>query len=481
MYRGTVGQFARLISDGPGRAIFFLLAACWTLLLCSDLLRTAHSYPDYGDLFRWIMQFFEPLLAAEDPDLVAAVFAEYEFPGHGHVLTKVLMLLASQYAHFDFHLLRLFGTAAYLLLLALLLWQARGDMRRFGQRSAGWTLALLLMLLAHPEDDHLWNNLLSFEYSFILFAWLLIVSVYRYLTAGRSLATVLLCTLVATLFADIAFALALGASATLLITAVLSGDCPLRRAAPIFLLLVVTPVLIIAAGAGDNAAAARQDFDVLRFLQWIAAGLGSGLVSASYLLARGLSRPEAYQMCLIVGALLLVGTLLTGLDQLINRRPSNLAIAMIVFGLLSLAGSFATRNSLGDAYVLAPRYIRYSSFPIVGLAWYWLIVRADSWQTLRSKPAIAGPAIAAWILIAGVFVLQLTEYPRRTAHFVRVHESREAALESFAAGDSAIPGELYPILAVWLRDRPDMARRTVRSYLRCRDEPGHCRIGSRHG
>ena len=458
---------------------FILLTTWWSVLVCNDLLRTAHAYPDYGDFYRWVVTFIQPLATTSEPRILEALFSEYEFPGHGHVLTKSAILLISQYAAYDLHLMRIAGTLAYFLLLALLLQGARHDMQRFWGQTHWWTLALLLAMFAHPEEPYsLGNNLLAFEYIFILIAWLMVFSVYRFLLAKASLLPAACFTLLAAVVADVAFTLALGACAVLTFASVVSGECAPRRAAPVLVLLVLVPVLIVVAGAGENATASQQSFAPHRFLQWLSAGLGTALIAEPWFFDREFTRPEVYTISILSGAPILCAIAATAVDQLAYRRPVNLGIALIAFGVLSLAGSFATRNSLGDYYVISPRYVRYSSFAICGLAWYWLVVRREWLRSLCENLAVRGLAVALLAAVLALFCTQLWYQPEKTAHFEQLHPRREAALLAFVDAPGDVPPLLHPVLSVHLRKHPDAAREAVRFYFDCRGGAERCRVGN---
>jgi len=468
----------RVLTHKPGRIVFAFLASAWALLLATNLVQTAHAYPDYGDLLRWVYQFLTPLAEADEPKLWAALFSEYEFPGHGHVLTKSMLLLVSQFASFDLHMLRLTGTTAYAGLLVLLMHYAWKEMKRSQGGANWWALTLLLMLFTHPDDYSFGNNLLAFEYTFILLAWLMVVAVYRYLRASATFTPVVAMTLLGALFADIAFTLALGSSFALAITALVAKECTLRRAYPLIALLLLTPVIILLAGAEDNSSNMLSGLDLRRLLQWTSAGLGSGLLSESFFLSRGLSQAEIYKVSLLLGAPILCAILLTGVDQLVYRRPCNLGIALVVFGLLSLVGTYVTRNELGDYYVISPRYVRYSTFALFGLGWYWLIVRAPTIQDLASKASTRLIFVLAWLLIATVYVWQLYEYRRATTFFEAHHKRVESSLREYAFGESEPPKEILGLLPVVLRrDHPEDSRSTVRAYFECRDDVSSCTVG----
>ncbi len=474
-----LNSYARLIFANPGRIALFLMLLWWVLLVCNDLLRTAHAYPDYGDFYRWIVTFVEPLATADEPRVLAALFSEYEFPGHGHVLTKSTILLLSQYAEYNLHLMRVAGNFAYFLLLALLLMGARHDMQRFCGKTQWWTLALLLALFAHPEEPYsLGNNLLAFEYIFILLACMLVFCVYGYCLGETTLLPVTCLALLAAAFADIAFTLALGACTALLAASVVSRECTPRKAAPLMVLLIIVPAVIVVAGAGENATASQQSFALHRFLQWLSAGLGTALISEPWFFDREFTRTEIYNIALLLGAPILLAILVTAVDQVVYRRPVNLGVALIAFGLLSLVGSFATRNSLGDYYVISPRYVRYSSFAVAGLAWYWLVVRREWLRSIGENLAVR--ALAASLLAAalGLFFTQLWNQPLKTEHFERLHPRREQALLAFVDSHGDIPPLLEPLISVHLKKHPDQAREAVRFYFQCRNGSERCKIGT---
>ncbi len=233
---------------------------------------------------------------------------------------------------------------------------------------------------------------------------------------------------------------------------------------------------MVIAGAGENAAASRQSFSELRLLGWLSAGLGSAVLPEPLLLSKGLDKTQIYNLSLVLGAPILAAVLLTALDQLSFRRPLNLAVALIVFGITSLLGSFVTRNGLGDYYVVSPRYVRYSSFTLCGLAWYWLLIRRDWVDRLLESTTLRGVLSVTWLAVFLVFCTQLWGHHSRTESTAGSHTRREAVLQQFAYGDMAMPAPVHTILSVKLREQPEAARRVLRFYLECRADTAHCAI-----
>lgn len=462
-----------------GRLFFFSVALAWFSMLLFELATTTHFYPDYGDLFRWIPQFVLPLAESEDPNVIEALFSEYEFPGHAHVLTKSALLAVSQYANFDFHVFRVVGLLSYFSLFGLLMFVASKEMQASDGVVNWWALALILMLLARPDDISLWNNLLTFEYIFFLLSWLMVVSVLRCLAYdGARLSLLVLISASAAMLADITFALALAASYALIILAVFSRSVSLIRAALIAAIPLMVPALLsVWIGLDGDGKKVHTSGDWSDLFQWVSAGLGTGVVSERYLGIFGMSRGSYYTVSVFTGAAVLMGIAFTAFDQLRKRRPPNLAIAMIAFGLLSILGTFLTRGSGGDFQVLAPRYSRYSTFAVAGLAWYWLVVHNQWLKTLaRLWSGRAMLAVTMMCLIA-VFSHQMYDYRRAIGVFERTHESRAIAMEQFAYGEvSELPPSLLPVLSAWFRTHPERARSMTKWYFDCRKTPEVCKV-----
>ncbi|TXS91337.1 hypothetical protein FV139_16535 [Parahaliea maris] len=465
------------ISKNIGLCIFLFVVIGWISVVILDLQQTAHAYPDYKDLFRWTFQFVEPLAATDKPKILASLFSEFEFPGHGHVLTKSVILYVSQYANYNLHVLRLIGAASYFLLLALLVYGAAYDMKRTSGRINWWIITFLIMLFTHPEErNSLGNNLLIFEYTFILLAWVFVFLTYRYLKNDCGLIPVLVSIIAATLFSDIAFTLAFASAATLVVLALTSRQRKVYELRFIAILFISLPVIIVLAGAQENSSAQTQSLDIVRFLQWVCAGLGSGLISGTSLVRLGLTQPEAYSTLTFLGALLFFGIVVTAIDQLAYRHPANLGSAMIVFGTLSLVGSFLTRNYLGDEYVMAPRYVRYTSFAVCGLAWYWLIAIPERTKFAPTRTPAKILTVAGWSLVLAIYFYQVNAFRLSTPFFASYHHQQEAALQAFANGEDNDTGKINRIMPKELRESPELARNAVKFYLECRKGSDICKV-----
>lgn len=472
-------NLAHVSKERVGFALFALIAGIWVGRVAILAVQTTHSIPDYGDLTRWIVQLIIPLSSSDDPDVLAGIFSEYAFPGHGHVLTKSLIYFISQYFSFDFALLRNVGYFSYFSLLAVLMANVGYDMGRFRRRQSGFVLILMFVILVHPEElNSLTNNLLAFEYTFLLLSWLLVISAYRVIVGAGNLFLVAVILALAAVFADIPFTLALLAVYVLIFCAVYSGERTLRQLLPIIVVSTAIPVLIILAGADGNQSAARQSFDLIRFLKWTCGGIGSGFLSVQSLISLGFSREEGYSILVGLGALIFAGILATTVDVLLNRTRANLGTAMIVFGVMAVVGTYATRNNLGDHYVLSDRYVRYYTFAPLGLAWYWLIARRPV-SLMEAKPIstlrFASVSICGLLLIVFLqqVIISISIGELKAKAFARM----SAEMQAFADGDFSKFDNIKNLMPYLLKDSPENAQETLRFFYDCSRKPEVCKIG----